>query len=128
MTDEKQDMKQFIDSLTYNDAGLIPAIAQCHKTRDILMMAWMNPESIRTTLEEGRVCYYSRSRKKLWRKGEESGHVQRLISFHADCDKDCILVFVDQTGPACHTYRSSCFFYHWDAGTLRITSEPMTDV
>ncbi|MGB5830420.1 MAG: phosphoribosyl-AMP cyclohydrolase [Thiohalocapsa sp.] len=90
--------------------GLIPAIAQQHDTGEVLMMAWMNLESLDETLTTGRVCYWSRSRGKLWRKGESSGQVQHLKEMRLDCDGDTLLVLVDQTGPACHTGRKNCFF------------------
>ncbi|MBQ2263287.1 MAG: phosphoribosyl-AMP cyclohydrolase [Loktanella sp.] len=97
-------------TLTYNDAGLIPAIAQDAASGDVLMMAWMNAESVARTLETGRVTYWSRSRQSFWVKGDTSGHVQELVDFRVDCDRDCILVTVNQTGPACHTGRRSCFY------------------
>ena len=96
--------------LTYNDAGLIPAIAQDATTGAVLMLAWMNAAAVARTLETGRVTYWSRSRQSFWVKGETSGHVQRLRSFQYDCDSDCLLLKVDQTGPACHTGAPSCFF------------------
>lgn len=97
-------------SLKFNDAGLIPAIAQDEETGEILMMAWMNVQAIEKTLETRRVTYWSRSRKAFWIKGESSGHVQELVDFRFDCDRDCLLVVVRQTGPACHTNRRSCFY------------------
>lgn len=97
-------------TLKFNEAGLIPAIAQQHDTGEVLMMAWMNAEALRKTLETGRVTYWSRSRQAFWIKGESSGHVQRLVDLRVDCDRDCLLVLVDQTGPACHTNRRSCFY------------------
>lgn len=97
-------------SLTYNDAGLIPAIAQDVDGGDVLMMAWMNAEAVARTLDTGRVTYWSRSRQAFWVKGESSGHVQELVDFRLDCDRDCVLVTVRQTGPACHTNRRSCFY------------------
>jgi len=97
-------------ALRYNDKGLIPAIAQQHDTGEVLMLAWMNAESIIETLRTRQVCYFSRSRNTLWRKGETSGHTQRLVDFRIDCDRDTILLLVDQKGPACHTGTRSCFF------------------
>jgi len=94
----------------FNQDGLIPAIAQQHDTGEVLMLAWMNREAVAETLITGRVCYYSRSRKKLWRKGETSGQVQRLVEMRLDCDGDTILLLVDQDGVACHTGRRNCFF------------------
>ena len=97
-------------TLKYNEAGLVPAIAQQEGTGEVLMMAWMNAESIAQTLKTGRVTYWSRSRQAFWIKGESSGHVQELVDFRVDCDRDCLLVVVNQTGPACHTNRRSCFY------------------
>ncbi len=96
-------------SLKYNDDGLIPAIAQQFDSGEVLMMAWMNRDSVAETLNSGQVCYWSRSRSKLWRKGESSGQVQMLKDFRWDCDADTILLQVDQTGVACHTGRRNCF-------------------
>ncbi|MCZ4257646.1 phosphoribosyl-AMP cyclohydrolase [Sulfitobacter sp. G21635-S1] len=98
------------DQLVFNDAGLIPAIAQEAESGEVLMMAWMNADSIRKTLDTGRVTYWSRSRQEFWVKGDTSGHVQELVDFRFDCDADCLLVLVRQTGPACHTGRRSCFY------------------
>lgn len=99
-----------IKELVYSEDGLVPAIAQQHDTGEILMMAWMNADAVRETLATGRVCYWSRSRGKLWRKGESSGQIQMLKEFRWDCDGDTILLQVDQTGVACHTGRRNCFF------------------
>lgn len=96
-------------SLKYDDKGLIPVIAQA-TDGEVLMMAWMNAEAVRRTLQSGRVTYWSRSRQSFWVKGETSGHVQRLIEMRVDCDRDCLLVIVEQEGPACHTNRRSCFY------------------
>lgn len=98
-----------IASLSFDAHGLIPAIAQSREG-EVLMLAWMNAASLAETLATGQVTYWSRSRKALWRKGETSGHVQRLVDLRLDCDRDCLLLVVDQTGPACHTNRRSCFF------------------
>jgi phosphoribosyl-AMP cyclohydrolase len=97
-------------AIRFDANGLVPAIAQQHDTNEVLMMAWMNAESVRETLATGRVCYFSRSRNALWRKGESSGQVQRLIELRLDCDGDALLLLVDQHGVACHTGRRSCFF------------------
>ena len=97
-------------TLVYDANGLVPAIAQDAATEEVLMMAWMNAEAVAKTLESGRVTYWSRSRKSFWVKGESSGHVQELVEMRVDCDRDCILVRVRQTGPACHTNRRSCFY------------------
>jgi phosphoribosyl-AMP cyclohydrolase len=94
----------------FNTAGLIPAIAQQHDTGEVLMMAWMSAESIAETLKTGQVCYYSRSRATLWRKGDTSGHTQKLVEMRIDCDGDTILILVDQVGAACHTGAHNCFF------------------
>lgn len=97
-------------SLTYNADGLIPAIAQDAETGDVLMMAWMNAEAVARTLDTGQVTYWSRSRQAFWIKGETSGHTQSLVDLRVDCDRDCLLLLVNQIGPACHTNRRSCFF------------------
>ena len=97
-------------SLRYNADGLIPAIAQDAKSGEVLMLAWMNAQAVARTLDTGRVTYWSRSRQDYWVKGETSGHVQELVDFRYDCDEDCILVTVNQSGPACHTNRRSCFY------------------
>ena len=97
-------------SLRFDEKGLIPAIAQDENDGAVLMMAWMNAEAIARTLETGRVTYWSRSRQAFWTKGETSGHIQELVDFHVDCDRDCLLLVVRQTGPACHTNRRSCFY------------------
>jgi phosphoribosyl-AMP cyclohydrolase len=97
-------------SLKFNADGLIPAVAQQHDTGEVLMLAWMNAASIEETLKGGRVVYWSRSRGEFWRKGDTSGHVQRLVELRFDCDRDTLLLLVDQTGPACHTNRRSCFY------------------
>lgn len=97
-------------SLKFDAAGLVPVIAQDAGTREVLMLAWMNREAVARTLETGRVTYWSRSRSAFWVKGETSGHVQDLVEMRVDCDRDCLLVLVRQTGPACHTGRRSCFY------------------
>ena len=97
-------------SLKYDANGLIPAIAQDAASGEVLMMAWMNAESLARTLETGHVTYWSRSRQSFWAKGESSGHVQKLIELRVDCDRDCLLMLVEQAGPACHTNRRSCFY------------------
>ena len=98
------------DTLKYDATGLIPAIAQDADSGEVLMMAWMNAESVARTLQSGKVTYWSRSRQSFWVKGESSGHVQTLREMRVDCDRDCLLVLVDQVGPACHTNRRSCFY------------------
>ncbi len=103
-------------TLCFDAKGLIPAIAQDHQTGDVLMMAWMNQEAVRRSLDTGMVTYWSRSRQAFWVKGESSGHTQRLVEMRIDCDRDCLLVMVAQTGPACHTNRQSCFYSAIRAG------------
>jgi phosphoribosyl-AMP cyclohydrolase len=119
-------MKELFDALTFNEAGLIPAIAQDQKTGEVLMMAWMNRESIEETLATGQICYFSRSRRKLWRKGETSGQVQKLVELRIDCDGDTILLLVAQTGVACHTGRRTCFFRAVRDGELVTITDPET--
>lgn len=102
--------EEFLGAVAYNADGLVPVIAQHHATGEVLMFAWMNRESLVLTLESGHVTYWSRSRKSLWRKGETSGHTQRLVEAHIDCDGDVLLMKVEQTGPACHTGNPTCFF------------------
>jgi len=97
-------------SLKYDVNGLIPAIAQDPESGDVLMMAWMNADAVARTLQTGRVTYWSRSRAEYWEKGLTSGHTQALIEMRIDCDRDCLLLLVKQTGPACHTNRRSCFY------------------
>ena len=112
-------------SLKYDSDGLIPAIAQDVETGDVLMMAWMNAEAVRRTLQSGRVTYWSRSRQSYWVKGETSGHVQRLVELRVDCDSDCLLALVEQEGPACHTNRRSCFYTAIRGGDEVVLTEPM---
>lgn len=97
-------------TLVYNDAGLLPVIAQDASSGEVLMLAWMNAAAVARTLQTRRVTYWSRSRAAFWVKGESSGHVQELVDLRVDCDRDCLLVLVKQTGPACHTNRRSCFY------------------
>ncbi len=97
-------------NLTFNADGLLPAIAQDAASGEVLMLAWMNAEAVARTLETGQVTYWSRSRQEFWIKGATSGHVQELVSMRIDCDRDCLLVQVRQTGPACHTGRRTCFY------------------
>jgi phosphoribosyl-AMP cyclohydrolase len=97
-------------TLVYDAKGLVPVIAQDAASGEVLMFAWMNAAAVARTLATGRVTYWSRSRQAFWVKGETSGHVQRLVEMRIDCDRDCLLVQVEQTGPACHTNRRSCFY------------------
>jgi len=107
--------------------GLVPAIVQDAATGEVLMLAWMNEEALAETMRTGYACYYSRSRKKLWRKGEESGHVQQVVGIYLDCDADTLLVRVRQTGVACHEGYRSCFFRQWDQGEWRTVAERVLD-
>ena len=107
-----------LDAIHFDAAGLVPAIAQQHDTGEVLMVAWMNRAALEETLATGRVCYWSRSRGKLWRKGESSGQEQHLVELRLDCDGDTILLLVDQTGVACHTGRRSCFYRAMRDGAL----------
>lgn len=97
-------------TLLYNEAGLLPVIAQDESTLEVLMLAWMNQEAVERTLKTGKVTYWSRSRREFWIKGETSGNTQDLVELRFDCDRDALLVIVKQKGPACHTKRKSCFF------------------
>jgi phosphoribosyl-AMP cyclohydrolase len=105
---------EFLSAVSFNTDGLVAAIAQDHRTGEMLMLAWMNRETLLATLETGDVTYWSRLRKAVWRKGETSGHTQRLVEAYIDCDGDALLLKVDQTGPACHTGNPSCFFRKLD--------------
>jgi phosphoribosyl-AMP cyclohydrolase len=113
-----------VTTLKYDGRGLIPAIAQS-EGGEVLMLAWMNAESLAETLATGQVTYWSRSRKQLWRKGATSGNVQKLIDLRIDCDRDCLLLIVSQTGPACHTNRRSCFYTAVRDGSEVILSDPI---
>ena len=115
-----------LGAIAFDADGLVPAIAQQHDTGEVLMMAWMNRDAVRETLATGRVCYWSRSRRALWRKGETSGQVQRLIDVLVDCDGDTVLLQVDQVGVACHTGKRRCFFRR--AGADGLDDVPMTAV
>jgi phosphoribosyl-AMP cyclohydrolase len=114
-----------LDAVKFDSDGLVPAIAQDAASRDVLMLAWMNREAVERTLQDGYACYWSRSRGAFWRKGETSGHLQALKEMRFDCDGDAILLLVDQTGPACHTNRPSCFYLTVSNGTARVSSEPI---
>jgi len=112
-----------LNEIKFDADGLVPAIAQQFDTGEVLMMAWMNADSIAETLRSGRVCYWSRSRQRLWRKGETSGQVQALKELRLDCDGDTILLQVDQTGVACHTGRRNCFYRAVRGGDLVTIAE-----
>ena len=107
----------WLNKINWSEDGLIPAISQDAKTGDILMVAWMNQESLKRTVETGEAVYWSRSRKKLWHKGEESGHTQKVLELRLDCDEDVLLMKIEQVGGiACHTGRRSCFFQKLEKG------------
>ncbi|MEJ8560617.1 phosphoribosyl-AMP cyclohydrolase [Yoonia sp. GPGPB17] len=112
-------------TLRYNDSGLIPAIAQDADSGEVLMMAWMNAAAVGQTLETGRVTYWSRSRQEFWVKGATSGHTQELVDFRVDCDRDCLLVTVNQVGAACHTGRRTCFYTEVQNGDEVEIMKPM---
>lgn len=115
----------WLEAIRWTADGLVPAIAQDATTGTVLMFAWMNRESLQLSIQEGRAIYWSRSRQKLWRKGEESGHVQWLKGVYLDCDQDVILLKVEQVGGiACHTGRPNCFFYQWQQGQWVIIEQP----
>jgi len=116
---------ELMDSIAFDAQGLVPAVAQQHDTGEVLMLAWMSREAVAETLATGRVCYWSRSRGRLWRKGETSGQVQRLVELLVDCDGDTLLLRVDQSGVACHTGRRSCFFRAVRGGRLETVAEPL---
>ncbi|MBA3909220.1 MAG: phosphoribosyl-AMP cyclohydrolase [Rhodobacter sp.] len=112
-------------SLKFDDKGLIPCVAQDHASGEVLMMAWMNAGAVARTLESGKVTYWSRSRQAFWVKGETSGHHQRLVELRVDCDRDCLLVLIEQEGPACHTGRQSCFYTAVRGGEEVILTQPL---
>ncbi len=121
---ESVGLNDVLDALQFNDDGLIPAIAQRRDTGEVVMVGYMNRATLEETLNTGRVCYYSRSRKRVWRKGEESGNVQRLRELRIDCDGDALLLIVDQTGPACHTGQRRCFYLKVDGDRVSVTDTP----
>ena len=122
------DTERALDAVSWNEQGLVPAIAQDHRTGKVLMLAWMNREALRCTIAEQRAVYWSRSRGRLWRKGEESGHVQHLRDIRLDCDADAILLSVEQIGGiACHTGREHCFFRALVNGDWRETEDVLKD-
>ena len=121
-------IERMLAEISFGPDGLVPAIAQQYDSGEVLMVAWMNREAVRVTLAEGRACYWSRSRQKLWRKGETSGQVQRFRELRLDCDGDTLLLLVDQTGVACHTGRRSCFFRTWREGEgWTVIADPLVD-
>lgn len=118
-------LEPVLDALPWNSDGLIAAIAQQDGSGDVLMLAWMNRQALTETLASGHVCYWSRSRQRLWRKGESSGHWQQLIEARLDCDGDAVLLIVDQLGPACHTRRPTCFYNAIVGDHVHIITEPV---
>jgi len=120
-------LSEVLERLRWNDQGLVPAIAQQHDSGEVLMLAWMNRAALEQTLSSGWVSYWSRSRGRLWTKGETSGQRQRLKSLAIDCDGDALLLGVDQQGPACHTARRSCFYFRVEDGTVTVASAPLLD-
>jgi phosphoribosyl-AMP cyclohydrolase len=116
-----------LDALPWNSDGLIAAIAQQHDSGEVLMLAWVNRQALEETLASGQACYWSRSRQRLWRKGESSGHHQRLIEARLDCDGDAVLLLVDQQGPACHTGRPNCFYNAIRGGAVEVISTPIEE-
>jgi phosphoribosyl-AMP cyclohydrolase len=119
---------EVLDHIPFNEQGLIPAIAQQHDSGEVLMMAWMNRDALLETVSKQQVCYWSRSRQQLWRKGESSGNTQRLIEMRLDCDGDALLCLVDRIGPACHTNRSNCFYLKVENDRLTTISEPLSAI
>jgi len=122
--DQSVPLREALDEIPWNADGLIPAIAQQYDSGEVLMLAWVNREALQETLNRGRVCYWSRSRRQLWRKGESSGQVQELREMRFDCDGDTLLLLVDQTGPACHTGRRGCF-YNLVQGDRLVVDKPV---
>ncbi|MBY0333812.1 MAG: phosphoribosyl-AMP cyclohydrolase [Acetobacteraceae bacterium] len=118
---------RLIGAIRFDARGLVACIAQQHDSGEVLMLAWMNREAVEETLATGRVCYFSRSRGGLWRKGETSGQTQRLVDLRLDCDGDTLLALVDQTGVACHTGRRNCFFQALRDGEVAAIAEPLVD-
>lgn len=116
-----------LEAIAFDERGLVPAIAQQFDTGEVLMQAWMDRAAIEETLKGGGVCYHSRSRGALWRKGETSGQTQRLVELRVDCDGDALLLLVDQKGVACHTGRRSCFFRAYREGRLETIAPVLVD-
>ena len=115
-TNKNPQDQTLLDAVAWNEQGLVPVIAQELGSKDVLMMAWMNRDALLETLRLGEAVYWTRSRKKLWHKGEESGHIQKVKEIRLDCDGDTILLMVEQKdGIACHTGQHSCFFFQWDS-------------
>ena len=121
------DSAEVITELKFNKDGLIPCVAQQADSGEVLMMAWMNREAISRTLADSMLYYWSRSRQKLWKKGEQSGQWQHLVELRVDCDGDTLLAMVNQQGPACHTGRANCFFYTFEEDKLVVKAAPIID-
>lgn len=120
-------LEQVLDALPWNGDGLIAAIAQQHGSGEVLMLAWMNRQALDETLATGQVCYWSRSRQQLWRKGETSGHRQQVVEARLDCDGDAVLLIVNQHGPACHTGRPTCFYNAIDGDQVHVITAPLKE-
>ena len=118
-------LESVIEQIPWNQDGLIAAISQDAQSKEVLMLAWINREALMETLTTQRVCYWSRSRQQLWRKGESSGHIQTLIEARLDCDGDTLLLLVQQQGPACHTHRPTCFYIGLNPEQANILTEPL---
>jgi len=124
---ERRALQPVLDAMPWNADGLVAAIAQDSRSSAVLMLAWMNREALEETLETRQVCYWSRSRQTLWRKGETSGNRQKLVEARLDCDGDAVLLLVEQSGPACHTGRPNCFYNAIRQGEVEVISEPLED-
>lgn len=121
-------MEEFLDGLKYDEHGLIPGVVQDNENGDVLMVGYMNRDAIRQTLTSGRACFWSRSRQKFWIKGETSGNIQKVMSVYVDCDKDCFVIKVEQTGAACHEGYRTCFFRQVDSeGNETIVREKLME-
>ena len=121
-------IEAMLAEIRFDSQGLVPAIAQQHDSGEVLMMAWMDRDAVVETMQSGRACYWSRSRKAPWRKGDTSGHIQTVIDFRVDCDGDTVLLLVDQTGVACHTGRHNCFFRAIRGGKLEAIAPVQIDM
>ena len=120
-------LREVLAAIAFDRDGLVPAVAQQYDGGEVLMVAWMNRAAVEATLREGQAVYWSRSRMRLWRKGETSGQTQRLVDFRIDCDGDTLLLQVDQTGVACHTGRRTCFYRALRDGRLETVAEILAD-
>jgi phosphoribosyl-AMP cyclohydrolase len=118
-------LAEVLNAVRFDADGLVAAVAQDVRSREVLMLAWMNREALQRTLADGYATYFSRSRNSLWRKGETSGHVQKLHELRFDCDGDAVLLLVEQTGPACHTNRPGCFYLKVEGSAVRVTGDPL---